>query len=88
MELLGLEPDRGVRVAIEISLEADNFGGLHIEKPRLQFASLAGRESRRCEQYFTSFGQPCYFFCLPASGEVVHKLVRTLLSIQKVDNAG
>jgi hypothetical protein len=35
-------------VAIEISLEAGNFGGLYIEKPRLQFASLAGRESRRC----------------------------------------
>ena len=49
MGLPGLEPDRGVRVAIEISLEAGNFGGLYIEKPRLQFASLAGRESRRRE---------------------------------------
>ncbi|KAN0111216.1 hypothetical protein V8E52_008696 [Russula decolorans] len=28
-----------------------NFGGLYIEKPRLQFASLAGRESRHFEQY-------------------------------------
>jgi hypothetical protein len=48
MGLPGFEPDRGVRVAIEISLEAGNFGGLYIEKTRLQFASLAGRESRRC----------------------------------------
>lgn len=79
MGLPGLEPDRGVRVAIEISLEAGNFGGLYIEKPRLQFASLAGRESRRCEQYCTSFGQLRYFFCL--LGEVVqlgHELARTL----------
>lgn len=56
MGLPNLEPDRGVRVAIEISFKASNFGGLHIEKPRLQFASLAGRESRRCEQYCTSLG--------------------------------
>jgi hypothetical protein len=79
MGLPGLEPDRGVRVAIEISLEAGNFGGLYIEKPRLQFASPASRESRRREQYCTSFGQLRYLFCLP--GEVVqpgHELVRTL----------
>jgi hypothetical protein len=79
MVLPGLELHRGVRVAIEISLEAGNFGGLCIEKPRLQFASLAGRESRHCEQYCTSFGQLGYFFCPP--GEVVqlgHELLRTL----------
>ncbi len=79
MGLPGLEPDRGLRVAIEISLEAGNFGGLYIEKPCLQFTSLAGRESRRCVQYCTSFGKLRYFFCLP--GEVVqlgHERVRTL----------
>jgi hypothetical protein len=79
MELPGLELYRGVRVAIEISLEAGNFGGLYIQKPRLQFASLAGRELRHCEQYCTSFGQLGYFFCLP--GEVVQlgrELLRTL----------
>ncbi len=79
MGLPGLEPDRGVRVAIEISLEAGNFGDLYIEKPRLQFASLVGRESRHREQYCTSFGQLRHLFCLPGEGvQHGHELVRTL----------
>lgn len=66
-------------MAIEISLEAGNFGGLYIEKPRLQFASLAGRESRHFEQYCSSIGELRYLFCLP--GDVVQlgrELVHTL----------
>ena len=80
MGLPGLEPDRGVRVAIEISLEAGNFGGVHREATLAICESCrSGIAPSRTVLYCTPFGQLRYLFCLP--GEVTqhgHELVRTL----------